>query len=64
MKAATLVARVLFPRLTARIRRAAGQFVGPPRITRLEPIMSAPYFRQNIFSKPARFGVFDKSEER
>ena len=30
-----LVARVLFPRLTARIRRRAGQFVEPPPITRL-----------------------------
>ena len=30
-----LVARVLFPRSTARVRRAAGQFVGPPLITRL-----------------------------
>ena len=28
-----LVARVLFPRLTARIRRTAGQLVGPPPIT-------------------------------
>ncbi|WP_373650030.1 DUF2309 domain-containing protein [Schlesneria sp. DSM 10557] len=30
-----LVARVLFPRLTARIRRHAGKFVEPPRMTRL-----------------------------
>ena len=30
-----LVARVLFPRLTARIRRRAGQFVEPPPMTRL-----------------------------
>jgi uncharacterized protein len=30
-----LVARVLFPRLTAQIRRAAGSFVQPPPITRL-----------------------------
>jgi len=30
-----LVARVLFPRLTARIRRSAGQFVEAPQITRL-----------------------------
>lgn len=30
-----LVARVLFPRLTARIRRGAGQFVQPPPVTRL-----------------------------
>ena len=30
-----LVARVLFPRLTASIRRRAGQFVEPPQITRL-----------------------------
>ena len=30
-----LVARVLFPRLTASIRRRAGQFVEPPPITRL-----------------------------
>jgi hypothetical protein len=39
-----LVARVLFPRLTSRIRRAAGQFVEPPRITRLrlERVSSTP----------------------
>jgi uncharacterized protein YbcC (UPF0753/DUF2309 family) len=30
-----LVARVLFPRLTAQIRKAAGQFVEPPPVTRL-----------------------------
>lgn len=30
-----LVARVLFPRLTARIRRTAGEFVNPPPVTRL-----------------------------
>ncbi|MBC8115796.1 MAG: DUF2309 family protein, partial [Candidatus Saccharimonas sp.] len=30
-----LVARVLFPRLTARIRKSAGQFVQAPQITRL-----------------------------
>lgn len=30
-----LVARVLFPRLTARIRRTAGRLVEPPKITRL-----------------------------
>ncbi|HTU27359.1 MAG TPA: DUF2309 domain-containing protein [Pirellulales bacterium] len=30
-----LVARVLFPRATARIRRSAGRFVHPPPITRL-----------------------------
>ena len=30
-----LVARVLFPRLTARIRKSAGQFVEAPQITRL-----------------------------
>lgn len=30
-----LVARVLFPRLTARIRERAGQFVQPPQVTRL-----------------------------
>lgn len=30
-----LVARVLFPRLTARIRRGAGSFVQPPAVTRL-----------------------------
>lgn len=30
-----LVARVLFPRLTARIRRTASQFVEPPPVTRL-----------------------------
>lgn len=30
-----LVARVLFPRLTARIRRTAGHFVAPPEATRL-----------------------------
>jgi hypothetical protein len=30
-----LVARVLFPRLTARIRRLLGRFVQPPPITRL-----------------------------
>ncbi|HEY1786143.1 MAG TPA: putative inorganic carbon transporter subunit DabA, partial [Pirellulales bacterium] len=30
-----LVARVMFPRATARIRRTAGQFVQPPPITRL-----------------------------
>lgn len=30
-----LVARVLFPRLTARIRRSAGSFVAPPTVTRL-----------------------------
>ena len=30
-----LVARVLFPRLTAQIRKAAGEFVQPPPVTRL-----------------------------
>ena len=30
-----LVARVLFPRLTSQIRKAAGQFVQPPPVTRL-----------------------------
>ena len=30
-----LVARVLFPRLTSRIRRQAGRFVEPPQVTRL-----------------------------
>lgn len=30
-----LVARVLFPRLTARIRKQANRFVDPPRLTRL-----------------------------
>ena len=30
-----LVARVLFPRLTARLRKTAGRFVAPPSITRL-----------------------------
>lgn len=30
-----LVARVLFPQLTARIRKGAGQFVQPPPVTRL-----------------------------
>lgn len=30
-----LVARVLFPRLTAQIRKGAGQFVQPPPVTRL-----------------------------
>ncbi len=30
-----LVARVLFPRLTARIRRSVGQLVAPPPVTRL-----------------------------
>ncbi|MFO0946768.1 MAG: DUF2309 domain-containing protein [Planctomycetota bacterium] len=30
-----LVARVLFPRLTAHVRKAASKFVGPPEVTRL-----------------------------
>jgi hypothetical protein len=37
-----LVARVLFPRLTARIRRAADQLVQPPPITRLRLERLAP----------------------
>jgi uncharacterized protein YbcC (UPF0753/DUF2309 family) len=37
-----LVARVLFPRLTARIRRTAGSMVGPPPITRLRLERTAP----------------------
>lgn len=36
-----LVARVLFPRLTARIRKGAGQFVQPPPVTRLRLERSA-----------------------
>ena len=36
-----LVARVLFPRLTARVRRALGGLVGPPMITRLRLERSA-----------------------
>lgn len=35
LASAPLVARVLFPRLTARIRRTAGTLVAPPNITRL-----------------------------
>lgn len=31
-----LVGRVLFPRLTARIRRSAGEFVQPPTVTQLQ----------------------------
>ena len=37
-----LVARVLFPRLTARIRRTAGRFVRPPSMTRLRLERTAP----------------------
>ncbi|HVC96727.1 MAG TPA: putative inorganic carbon transporter subunit DabA [Pirellulales bacterium] len=37
-----LVARVLFPRLTARIRRTAGRFVEPPPMTRLRLERSSP----------------------
>ncbi len=37
-----LVARVLFPRITARIRRTAGRMVGPPLITRLRLERTAP----------------------
>lgn len=37
-----LVARVLFPRLTARIRRTAGKLVEAPRVTRLRIERSAP----------------------
>ena len=37
-----LVARVLFPRLTARIRQLAGEFVSPPPITRLRLERSSP----------------------
>ena len=37
-----LVARVLFPRLTARIRRTAGKLVEAPRVTRLRIERSTP----------------------
>jgi uncharacterized protein YbcC (UPF0753/DUF2309 family) len=37
-----LVARVLFPRLTAQIRRTAGSFVEPPPVTRLRLERTAP----------------------
>lgn len=37
-----LVARVLFPRLAARVRKIAGRFVEPPPITRLRLERSAP----------------------
>ena len=37
-----LVARVLFPRLTARVRKAAGRFVAAPIVTRLRLERSAP----------------------
>jgi len=37
-----LIARVLFPRLTAQIRKRAGKFVAPPQITRLRLERSTP----------------------
>jgi uncharacterized protein YbcC (UPF0753/DUF2309 family) len=38
-----LVARVLFPRLTARVRRMAGGLVNPPPVTRLRLERTAPH---------------------
>lgn len=49
-----LVMRVLFPRLTARLRRSIGQFVDPPRQTRLRlervAVEPGPEPEQNGFS--------------
>ncbi len=42
LASAPLVARVLFPRLTARIRKTAGRFVQPPPSTRLRLERTAP----------------------